>query len=65
MNETPKWNRISKDVKLYTDQPFPVTLKPFLVKPLHSNHHACPRSCSHERILVNPPLKNRTKTTFS
>ncbi|OAY74537.1 hypothetical protein ACMD2_10692 [Ananas comosus] len=52
-------------VENYTDQPFPVTLIAFLIELLHSNNHSSPGFGGHECVLLNPPLKDRTKPTLS
>ena len=53
------------EMGINTNQPFLVTLKPFLVEPLHGNHHASPWLGSCHRMFINPPFKNWTKPTLS
>lgn len=41
-----------------------MTLRTFLVEPLHCNDHTSSSFCRSKRILINPPFENWAKTTF-
>ena len=53
------------NTKIYTDQPFPVTLEAFLVEPLHGDYYSSPGLGSCERMLVDPTLENGTEASLS
>lgn len=64
MHQHHRENLMSIERKIDTNQPFSVTLKALLIKPLHSNNNPQSRFGCSMWMFINPSLKNRTKTTL-
>lgn len=48
-----------------TNQPFSVTLKPFLVEFFHCNDESSPWFTRSQGSLIDPSFENATKATFT
>lgn len=63
--KTTNINWSERKIEIGTNQPFLVTLKTFLVKPLNGNDQASTGLSCFESILINPTLEDASKTAFS